>query len=323
MATMRASRLVAMLLHIQRHSGRATAPELARTLEVSPRTIYRDVTALQEAGVPLWTEPGRDGGIRLVDGWEFPLDGLSSEETAALLVGSTGAADLGLGAVLSAAQSKVITALPPELRSRATRIQERIFLDAPGWFHRPDPVPHLETVAGAVWGEQRVDVRYQRGDEEVNRRVDPLGLVLKAGTWYLIAAHRGAPRTYRISRIVDAEVTDEPAVRPGGFDLASWWQASSREFDEAIRPVRARLRVDAASVRRLRHVVPGPATLAAIDQAEPPDDDGCRVVTIPLEPVEVAVSQLAQLPHVEVLEPADLRAALGTQCEALAALNRT
>src|SRR4051812_15130166 len=179
---MRASRLVALLLRLQQ-GGPATAAHLAEELEVSVRTIYRDVTALQAAGVPLWTEPGPGGGIRLLDGWSGRLDGISPDEAGALHLAGT------------VARASVLATLPRELGARAGRIRERLHVDAPDWFSREEAVPHLDVVADAVWTGRRLDLRY--GDNR--RRVDPLGLVLKAGRWYLVAAHRGQPRTYRMS----------------------------------------------------------------------------------------------------------------------------
>jgi predicted DNA-binding transcriptional regulator YafY len=318
----RAGRLVALLLHVQRHGGRATAPDLARSLEVSVRTIYRDIASLQEAGVPLWTEPGVHGGVRLMDGWRAPIDGFSTTETQALLVGSTAAADLGLAGVLVAAQSKVVTALPPELRQRAARVRERFLVDAPGWLGRPEPPAHLPTIAEAVWEGRQLDVRYQVGDRRpFRRRVDPLGLVLKAGTWYLVAAHDGTPRTYRLSRVVDAEGRPEPASRPDGFDLAAYWHHSAQEFDLVIRPLHAKVRVGPAGARLLPAVVPGAATSAALEQAGPPSPEGITTLTLPLESVEVAVHQLASICDLEVLEPAELRHALHAHARALARRN--
>src|SRR5438874_287189 len=194
---MRASRLVALLLELQAHQ-QVTAAELAEWLEVSVRTIYRDIGALQAAGVPLWTEPGPGGGIRLLDGWTGRLDGIAIDEAGALFLA---------GAV---ARADVLATLPRELTARAGRIRERFHVDAPDWFTRQDDVPQLAAVADAVWTERRVDLRYGRSD----RRVDPLGLVLKGGRWYLVAAHRGQPRTYRVSRIERAAVRDEPGTRP-------------------------------------------------------------------------------------------------------------
>src|SRR3954471_7810217 len=177
---MRASRLVQLLLLLQTN-GKMTAARLAAELEVSVRTIYRDVEALSGAGVPIYTEAGPGGGVRLVDGYRTRLTGLTAEEAEALaLSGLPGAAsELGLGTVLAAAQLKVDAALPPELRSRAVRMRERFHLDAPGWFAREEPVPHLATLSRAVWEEQRVEILYEKRDGETRRALDPLGLVLK------------------------------------------------------------------------------------------------------------------------------------------------
>ncbi len=185
---MRASRLVQLLLLLQTN-GKMTASRLAEELEVSVRTIYRDIEALSGAGVPIYAEAGPGGGVRLVDGYRTRLTGLTAEEAEALaLSGLPGAAsELGLGTVLAAAQLKVDAALPPELRSRAVRMRERFHLDAPGWFAREEPVPHLAALSRAVWEEQRVEIRYRKPEGEVKRLLDPLGLVLKAGVWYLVA----------------------------------------------------------------------------------------------------------------------------------------
>lgn len=316
---MRSARLLALLLRLQR-VGPATATTLAAELEVSERTVYRDVALLQAAGVPLWTEPGPGGGIRLVDGWRSPVDGFTAAETMALTIGSAGAADLGLGAVLAAARSKLHSALPPGARDDIARVAERFLLDAPGWAHRDDPGEVLQVVADAVWRGRRLDLRYGRGGRTVRRRVDPLGLVLKAGTWYLGAAHRRTPRTWRVSRVAAATPRPEPAWRPPGFDLARWWSASATAFDASIRPLPARLRLSPVAARRLPRLVPGELTVRALERGEV-DDDGWVTVDVPLEPVEVAVSQLAPLPGVEVLAPQELRAALADHARALAALN--
>jgi predicted DNA-binding transcriptional regulator YafY len=314
----RSARLLALLLRLQR-TGPATAATLATELEVSERTIYRDVSLLQAAGVPLWTEPGTGGGIRLVEGWRSPVDGFTASETVALTLGSAGAADLGLGAVLTAARSKLRSALPEPARSELERVSDRFLLDAPGWFHDADPSELLATIARAVWDGTRLDVRYGTR-RPAARRLDPLGLVLKAGTWYLVAAHRREPRTYRVSRIGAATPLPDAAWRPADFDLGTWWEASAAEFDASIRPLRARLRVHTGSLRQLVRVVPGPVTRAAVAAARPAGQEHVEV-DLPLEPLEVAVTQLSGVPGVEVLEPTDLRAALAARGRELARLN--
>ena len=316
---MRSARLLAMLLHLQR-TGPATAATLAAELEVSERTIYRDVATLQQAGVPLWTEAGPHGGIRLVEGWRSPIDGFTAAETVALTLGTAGAADLGLGAVLAAARSKLRSSLPGRDGGDLARVTGRFMLDAPGWFSRDDVGEALATVAQAVWDGHQLDITYARGDRTVERRVDPLGLVLKAGTWYLVAARERTPRTYRVSRITGAAVVDAPAWRPDDFDLARWWAESAIAFDRAIRPLATRLRLSPDAARQLRGAVPGDATADAL-AAGRTGDDGWIEVDLPLESVEVAVSQLAALRGVEVVAPAELRRALAALGNTLASLN--
>lgn len=316
---MRSARLLAMLLRLQR-TGPATAATLAAELEVSERTIYRDVATLQQAGVPLWTETGPHGGIRLVDGWRSPIDGFTAAETVALTVGTTGAADLGLGAVLTAARSKLRSSLPGPARD-VERVTTRFLLDAPGWFHRDDAGDALATVAEAVWDGRQLQIAYDSRGHTVHRQLDPLGLVLKAGTWYLVAAHRQQPRTYRVSRIGEATVVPRPAWRPERFDLASWWAQSASAFDAAIRPLHTHLRLSPEATRHLTRAVPGPATRDAL-AASRVGADGRTEIDLPVESVAVAVTQLAPLPGVEVVAPRELRDTLAAHGDRLAALNR-
>jgi predicted DNA-binding transcriptional regulator YafY len=316
---MRSARLLALLLRLQR-TGPATAAALAAELDVSERTIYRDVSMLQAAGVPLWTETGPHGGIRLLEGWRSPVDGFTAAETVALTIGTAGASDLGLGAVLTAARSKLRSALPAPARSDLERVTARFLLDAPGWFFRDDAGGVLPTVADAVWSGQRLDMRYGRNDRTVRRRVDPLGLVLKAGTWYLVAAHRRVPRTYRVSRISGASVVPGSAWGPEGFDLAAWWAESAAAFDATIRPLPTRLRLSPAAARALPRAVPGDLTGAAV-AAGRAGHDGWIEVDLPVEAVHVAVTQLAPLAGVEVVAPQELREALAAHGRQLASLN--
>jgi predicted DNA-binding transcriptional regulator YafY len=311
-----------MLLLLQTR-GRMTAAALAQELEVSVRTIYRDLVALGAAGVPVYTEPGPNGGCQLVDGYRTRLTGLTQPEAEALfLAGVSGPmAELGLGTVLAAAQLKVLAALPPELRSRATRVRERFHLDTPGWFSVVDDLPHLPAIAGAVWDERRIGVRYERAGEVVRRELDPLGLVLKGGTWYLVALHRGHERTYRVSRLRAVTVRDERFIRPDDFDLAAHWQASSLAFEESLLRAEVVARLSPAAFAALPHALEPAAARAAVTSAGPPDADGWVRVVIPTESIDYAEGELLKLGvGAEVLEPRELRRRLAGTARHLSSL---
>jgi predicted DNA-binding transcriptional regulator YafY len=320
----RAGRLVQLLLLLQVH-GKLTARQLAERLEVSVRTVYRDLEALSGAGIPVLAEPGPQGGCRLVDGYRTRLTGLTPEEAEALaLSGLPGpAADLGLGTVLAAAQVKVDAALPPELRRRASRVRERFHLDAPGWFSRTEDVPHLSLLAQAVWEERRADITYARSDRPVERTVDPLGLVLKAGRWYLVAGagRSREPRTYRVSRVQAAELRDDPVQRPDGFDLADHWARSADDFAHSMLRHEVRARVRVSHLRELRLFLEPAAAERALASVGPPDADGWADVVVPAESLDYALHDLLRMgPHVEVLAPEELRRKLAETGRAMAAL---
>jgi predicted DNA-binding transcriptional regulator YafY len=338
----RASRLVTLLFTLQR-LREATAGELARELEVSERTIYRDVAALSAAGVPLFTEPGRGGGIRLVDGWRTRLDGLTAQEAAALFaVGAPQVlAELGMSAALAGAQAKLLATLPAEMREHARTVAERFHLDAPGWFHTPHQVTQLAAVAEAVWAQQRLRISYRRRTDVVDRMIEPLGVVVKAGTWYLAARSASGARvdsarsaggarvgsadavlTYRVDRIVAAEPTGESFTRPDGFDLATWWADSTNRFASQMLRVRVRLRLGPRGLKMLSHVTDADAAVQAIARAGPPDAEGWREVELDVEEIVVAASQLTGLGgEVEALDPPELRTALAAAGTALAERN--
>jgi len=315
--------LVALLWRLSARGG-STAPELAEALEVSVRTIYRDVAALQAVGVPLWTEAGQGGGIRLLDGWRLPVEGFTADEVGVLPLAGIPqvAAELGLGAVMVTAQVKLDAALPPELRHRATRARERFPLDAPGWFQRAEELPRLAVVAQAVWAGQRLDLVYRSGGGDRRRRVDPLGLVIKAGIWYLVATHRGAARSYRVGRIVTATVREERFERPTGFDLAAWWAESAAQFDQSLWRLEVRVRLGPRAWRLAPRALVGSSVEAACAESGPADADGWREVVVHLESEEVALEQLTALGReVEVVSPPSLRRSLGEVGRALAQRN--
>jgi predicted DNA-binding transcriptional regulator YafY len=312
---MRASRLVSIILLLQAR-GRMTAAQLARELEVSVRTVYRDVDSLHTAGIPLYGDAGHQGGYQLMDGYRTRLTGLSPDEAKALsLSGLPGpAAELGLGSVLAVAQLKVRAALPPALAEQLGATADRFHLDAAGWYARADDAPFLPAVADAVWRSAALQVRYRRWKTptDVDRRLEPYGLVLKAGRWYLVAGP--GPRTYRVDMILDLAEPGERFAIPDGFSLAAYWQASTAEFLAGLHQADAVVRVSPAAAAGLT----GPAAdaLAATGTAEP---DGWIRAVFPIESVDLAVRQFLT-PGIEVLEPAELRDQVAATARAIASL---
>jgi predicted DNA-binding transcriptional regulator YafY len=303
----RAARLLSLLLQLQTR-GQLTASDLAERLEVSVRTVHRDVGSLAAAGVPVEAVRGPAGGYRLAGGYRTRLTGLTADEAEALFgAGVPGpAAELGLGGELAAARLKVLAALPSELQERATRAQRLFHLDTRGWFRAGDRVPHLPTLAAAVWRGRRVGLRYREGTKVVRRTVDPLGLVLKGGAWYLVARRSVGMRVYRVSRVVSARALDEDLQRPLGFDLAAFWDEWSRSFEENRPRVEVRVRVS-DDVRRF---LPGDRRVEA---------DGS--VTAAFENLGEAYRELLRFgSDVEVLAPLELRERVAETARDVAAL---
>lgn len=310
---MRASRLINLLLLLQTR-GRMTAAQLAAELEVSERTIHRDVEALSGAGIPVYAERGPYGGVSLVEGYRTRLTGMTPEEAEALfLSGVPGpAAELGLGTVMAAARLKVLAALPPELRSRASRLVERFHLDVTGWYQTGEEAPLLAQLARGVWESRELDVAYDRGDRVVERRLQPLGLVLKAGTWYLVAMVEGQLRTYRVARFRSAELSSGQFERPPDFELAGFWRESTAAYERDTARVEVTMRIDPARLGWLAEVA-GPAALRAADVVTPPDADpeGWTTLRVRMEwPAEVPPRLLALGAAAEVLDPPEMRTAL-------------
>jgi predicted DNA-binding transcriptional regulator YafY len=320
---MRASRLVSILLLLQTR-GQMSAPQLAGELEVSVRTIYRDVESLNEAGVPIYGGAGPAGGYRLLGGYRTRLTGLTADEAEALqFIGMPGAAgELGLGTVLAAAQLKLHAALPEGLRERSARIQERFFLDAPGWYHDGDSSPHLDAIAGAVWNQRRIEVRYRRwtAPTDVTRILEPHGIVLKAGKWYVVARCDGALRTYRISQVLNLTPLNEEFERLPEFDLPRYWAAHIVRFRAGLRQGEATIRLSPDGRMRARDLMSAEVT-AAIDASARPDDDGWVTAVVPIESPQHAQSSFLSLgAEVEVLEPEYLRARMAQTAADLARL---
>ena len=314
---MRADRLLSLVLLLQAR-GRATAQAIAAELEVSVRTVYRDLEALAAAGVPVRTESGPGGGCRLMEGYRFPLRGLRPDEAEALLIlGVPGVLrELGLDRALDAAQRHIrITTADRENEGGAALVH----LDMPRWFGGQEEVPCLRDLAQALRARRRLAVRYRPRDDVAGARprvVGPLGLVNKAGLWYLVATSAGSVRdrlgvrVFRVARIASARVLAEPFERPPGFDLAAFWRRWSAEF-EASRPrIPVTLRASPGALAAFGEIF-GQVAEPALAAALPLDEDGWRVVTLSFEHERAAVGRLAGFgDQVEVLSPPSVRAGL-------------
>ncbi|MFF0158260.1 helix-turn-helix transcriptional regulator [Streptomyces sp. NPDC005263] len=324
---MRAARLIKMVLLLQSRPS-MTAAELARELEVSERTVTRDAQALSEAGVPVYADRGRAGGYRLIGGYRTRLTGLARGEAEALfLSGVPGALrEMGLEDVGSAARLKVSAALLPSVRDASRTAAQRFHLDAPSWFQEPKTPELLPVVADAVWDDRSITARYWRGEGEVVRELEPYGLVLKAGVWYLCArvAGHGSYRVYRIDRFTEVSAGVQRFTRDEEFDLPGFWAERAAQFARSILRFEVVVRLSRDGVRALPYAVDAPSAREALQAAAPPDEFGRVTVTLPVESEEVAHSQLAALgPEAEVLAPESLRARFAEDAIRLAALYRT
>lgn len=313
---MQASRLLNILLLLQAR-GRLTAGALAQAMQVSQRTILRDIDQLSAAGVPLWSERGRQGGFQLREGWSTHLTGITEPESRALLLaGLPGpAAELGLGAAAASARLKMVASLPTAWREQADRVGQRLHIDPVDWYRARDTPKFLQEVAAAVWRGHRLTVDYDSWRGTARRVLEPLGLVLKAGAWYLVARVAGTPgertyRTYRLASLLGVTPSARVFKRPRGFDLARSWQVSSAKFESELRQLQVRARV---SPRGLKWMLNARMQAAVV----PATHSGLRAlpdwleVLLPTESIEEGARQLLALgAEIEVIEPAALRAEL-------------
>lgn len=318
---MRADRLVSLVLLLRQH-GRMSAATLARELEVSTRTVLRDIEALSAAGVPVYAERGRHGGFALLPGFRTELTGLNHDEALALLVAGSrrGAQAFGLGTALASAMRKVVDALPESYRATANDAAKRLLIDPETDLlsrrmvtdEVPDPV--AAEVRQAVFAGRKLRIHYAAVDRTPTwRTVDPIGLVTVRGQGYLLAARSGADRTYRLSRVLAAEALDEPAQRPDRVDLDRAWQERSRQFRTSGDQVTVVVRVDPA---RREDLV---GTALAV-RAEGADADGWLRLEVTFQDARHAEWALWLLAtNAEALAPPWLRNALRNRAAAIAA----
>jgi predicted DNA-binding transcriptional regulator YafY len=314
----KSDRLLAILLLLQTR-GRTSARELAAELEVTERTIYRDLSALSTAGVPVYTERGRNGGCALLAGYRADLTGLTAAEARALFMfggrgapagPDTGGTAAGAEADLRQALRKLLTALPAPQRPAAQAARDRTVVDARGWHQGAESTPALATVQEAVWQTRRLLLRYRSSDSPDIREytVDPYGLLVKAGHWYLIAAIDDEPRVYRVSRVDSAVLLGDPARRPPGLDLQTLWDQLRRRFEERGPGTPVRLRVRSREASRLARLAARQLATPAPDPLPRPDGEGWVTLELRFVALGAARAVIAGFGgDVEVVTPARLR----------------
>jgi predicted DNA-binding transcriptional regulator YafY len=320
---MRASRLLSILLLLQTR-GRMSAQALADQFEVSIRTIYRDIDDLSAAGVPVYAERGRAGGFQLLDGYRTRLTGMTQQEVEALMLsGLPGpAAELGLGQAMAAAQLKLVAALPHERREEAGRIAARFHLDPMGWYQHAERADLVPILADAVWNERCIRVRYESWKDTIDRELEPLGLAMKGGIWYLVARAGGRARTYRVSNIHTLEVLSQLFTRPPRFDLAAYWSEWAKDFEARLYRDTAVVRFSPRGMQRLQFLAPAVAA-SARRTARRPDKRGWVRAEIPIESVNHAAGELLKLgAEVVAIAPDALRERLRAISAEMTALYR-
>ncbi len=321
---MKASRLISLLMLLQAH-GRLTAADLARRLEVSTRTIYRDIDALSAAGVPVYTDRGPGGGCALLDNYRTTLTGLTQDEVRAIFMSTIPAlmSDLGAGQTAASALLKLSAALPLPFQQEARRTRERIHLDPDGWFQWDEPTPFLPLIQQALWDERRLRMVYRTADGTWSKRlIEPYGLVAKGGVWYLVGSTKGWVWTCRVSRIEEAAITEGRFVRPGDFDLAAYWSSQSGAFEAESRTYEVVLRIPAGRMHLLRALLgEGVHHLAA--RSGRLDTGGGTTLPLHFASAEEACRRLLGISgEIEVVAPAALRRLLHKTALAAAAFYR-
>lgn len=315
---MRADRLISLVLLLQTR-GKTTAAALAEELNVSRRTILRDIDALSVAGVPVIAEGGHGGGIALDEGYRTSLTGLKEAEIRSLFVAGNSALlkDIGLGDAAESSMLKLTAALPAAHQSAVEHIRQRVYIDPLWWWHESAPLPFWDTLQSAVYEGRRIRVLYENhGKELVERILEPYSLVAKSSTWYLAARRGGEMRTYRVSRLHEVIVLNERFVRDSRFDLAAYWQAHLAGFAAGIDTYAFTLRIDPTRLNFVRWLTPGRSEILAEGGA-----NGWLTVRINVETPELADMLVFGLGiQCEVVEPDDLRDRVRTA--ALAIIDR-
>jgi predicted DNA-binding transcriptional regulator YafY len=308
---MKASRLLSVLMLLQAR-GHMTAPALAEALEVSERTILRDIDQLSAVGVPLWGDRGRNGGFQLRAGWSTQLTGLTEPEANALLLAGlpSAATELGLGAAAASVRLKMMASLPAEWREQADRVGARLHVDSVDWYRSQETPVYLRDLADAVWNSFKIKIKYESWNGVINRELEPLGLILKAGAWYIAA--RGLAdtkvRIYRVSNVLEMQSSRKHFKRPTKFDLADYWQESAKRFETELYRLQAKVRVSPRAMKWLLNARTKVTVLPPETKRKKSKTDWSDVL-MSIESVEHGARQLLAFGgEIEVLEPSELRA---------------
>ncbi len=291
---MRASRLLSILMHLQK--GRVTAEYLSELLEVSVRTIYRDMDQLSLAGVPVYADRGRAGGFKLLNGWKMLPTGLTGLETEALLLSGmpNQVKQLGLQAAMLSGQNKLLETLSEAQRELIGKISAHVYVDPVSWFGKEEPADKLQVIADAVWNSWRIDVVYESWKGTVERTINPLGLVVKGGSWYLAGEAEGSERIYRVAKFKEVRILNEAFLKSPDFDLADFWHRSVERYEKDIYRSTAQLRVTEEGLQRMPELGT-PVAVAAQESVSGPDAEGNFLISIPIETISQACSDILRL----------------------------
>jgi len=308
---MRADRLLSLMMLLQTRR-QMTAEELADELEVSKRTIYRDIDALSIAGVPVYANGGPGGGYALLDSYRTTLTGLNEDEIRALfmLTIPSPIADLGVSQQLKTAILKLTSSFTGNHYKHADYLRQRLHLDAASWFQTDEPVPHLKTVQEAAWQDRQLVLSYRRRNDTVSERtISPYGLVAKASIWYLVAATDKGMRVYRVSRIESVQMIQTHFARPQDFDLAKFWTDWMIGYKVSLPKYPVTLRIGPDLIPVLPYIL-GDDVRSLVEQAQP-NSEGWRVVDYTFERIEEAQTYVLGMgASVDVIAPEELRASV-------------
>lgn len=301
---MRADRLLSMMLLLQAQ-GQMTAQQLADHLDVSERTIYRDIEALSYAGIPIYAQGGRNGGIALEENYRISLTGLNRSEVQSLFVSGSVAplGDLGLESANESTLLKLLSALPSLQRAEAERIRQRIYIDPHGWFGESQVSPFLPMIQEAVLSNRILNIRYHRTNHDAfDRQIEAYGMVAKQNVWYLVGAHEGKFRNYRASRLLDVQLTDRIFERDPAFNLIDYWQESAQAFVESIPEITVTIEID-ESLRPIIEMHP----LMSIDELDDAEANGWHRLTLRFDKLEQARMMLMGMARdIRVIDPPEL-----------------